>query len=449
LSLAGSSPALVLRGARQHGDVHVIDGRITALGASTALDLRRRHDAEEMVLDARDCIVTAGLVNTHHHLFQRILRGRGIGCDLLGWLRELLPVWAALDREDMAVAAKLAAAELALSGVSTTADHHFVVLGGDDSIFDCIVDAVAEVGLRLVLCRGAIDLTEQRGGFVPAQLAEDPDDVASSVERLHRHYRQDPMVDVAVAPSGLFAVSVDLLEAASEVSQRTGCRLHLHLAETSAEAGYCQRRFGRGAVELLEDLGWLERGMWLAHGVHLDAAARGKLGAASVGVAHCPASNARLGSGIAEAVALAGAGCQVGLGIDGASANDAGSMLTQVRLAWWLARARGGASACSPGDAWSWATEGGARAMGRPDLGALTVGSPADLAVWDVTDLDDFEMPEDLADLLVLGPDRPVRHLVVAGRPVVIDGVVQGLDLEALRAELAQRARALSKRLST
>ncbi len=427
--------AVVIRGARWPGDILVVDGRVAAVGDVGDL-------AGIPVLDASGGLVTAGLVNTHHHLFQRVTRGRAVGCDLLGWLRHLLPVWSRLTPEDMATAARLALCELALAGVSTTVDHHFVVPGGNDGVMHAIADAAGTVGLRLVLARGVIDLGPDRGGFVPDSLTEDPEAAMASVEALADSMgglrAGGPDVTVAVAPSSLFAVSRELLRAAAELARRKGLRLHLHLSESAAEEGYCLERFGRRPVELLDELGWLDQPLWVAHAIHLRPQDRERLGGAGVGVAHCPGSNARLASGICPVSRLQEAGCAVGLGCDGAAANDAGGLLGQARLALQLARlSEGRAGAMLPAGALALATTGGAACLGRPELGRLEVGAPADLAVWPGADIEDFPDP---VDGLVLGPDRLVLHLLVGGRPVVVDGRLPGVDLEALRRDVTVRS---------
>lgn len=428
-----------MRGARWPGDVLVLGGRVAAVGAVTRPPGAR-------VLDATDCLVTPGLVNTHHHLFQRLGRGRGAGCDLVGWLRELLPWWARLSPDDMLAAARLALVELALGGVTTTVDHHFVVpasAGGTPAVdvFVGLADEAAGLGLRLVLARGVLDHGEGAGGVVPDALVEDPDEAMAAVDELcdvlARRHPAPADVTVAVAPSSLFAVSDRLLAAAAGLAGRRGLGLHCHLAESPAEESACRRRFGRRPAEVLEDAGWVRPGTWIAHGIHLPSADRQHLASAGVGVAHCPASNGRLASGVCPVAAWRASGAPVGLGTDGAAANDAGGMLDQLRLAVYLARATARqADVLGPMDVLAMATAEGARCLGRPDLGHLRPGAPADLAVWSLRDMADVPDP---VDALVLGPSRRVRHLVVGGRPVVVEGELPGTDVARLRAEVAAR----------
>jgi len=433
-----AAPPLVIKGTINVGDVLVRSGRIEAMGTVEAPSGAR-------IIDASGDLVTPGLVNTHHHLFQRVTRGEAVGCDLLGWLRHLLPLWSRLSVPDMAAAARLSLVELALGGVTTTVDHHFVVPGGDTSIFTALAATSRELGLRLILCRGAIDLGEQQAGIVPDSLVEDADEVMASVAGLAASLElrsaegSGSLVSLAIAPSSLFAVTDRLLSAAAATAARLDLGLHIHLSESPAEAAYCLQRFGRRPVELLEDLGWLERPLWVAHGIHLDQTSINRLGAHGVGIAHCPAANARLASGIAPVDRLEAAGCPVGLGVDGAAANDAGSMVAQMRLSLYLARLREGrADACLPQDVLRRATAGGAACVGRPDLGRLEVGATADLAVWALGGVADFADP---VDALVLGPEPRARFVTVAGNLVVVDGEVPGVDVAEMRADVLQRAR--------
>lgn len=425
---------LVLSGLRHPGDVAIEGGLVTEIGAVTARpgDRRLRCDGD---------IATPGLVNTHHHLYQWMTRGRATGCDLFGWLTELYPVWNRLSVEDVAAAAAVGLAELASSGASTVADHHYIVPHGDDSVFDAIAEVARRLGLRLHLSRGSMDLGESAGGLPPDDIVESVDAILSSTERLASRWHDGRLTSVVVAPCSPFSTSEELMIASAELARSLGLRLHTHLAETLDEEHDCLRRFGCRPVELAGRLGWLGPDVWFAHAIHLDGDEVARLAASSVGVAHCPSSNGRLGSGICRVRDLLDHGAAVGLGVDGAASNEAGTLFSEIRQALYFARLRAGrADALSPAEALGLATEGGARCLGRPDLGRLEPGAPADIAVWPGDDLADVEDP---VAALVLGPDRRVRHLVVDGSVVVSDGAVLGLDAGAARAELARRARAL------
>ncbi len=424
----------VFRGARWPGDVAVRDGRIEAVGSVP-------EEPGDEVIRCDGDLITAGLVNTHHHLYQWMTRGRCVGCDLFGWLVELYPVWGRLDVEDVRAAALVGLAELALTGCTTAADHHYLVPRGDDTVFDAIVDAARTVGIRLHLARGSMDLGESRGGLPPDHVVEDLDAILASTESVIARHHDGERVVVTVAPCSPFSVTPELMRASAELARRHGLRLHTHLAETVDEERDVLERFGRRPVDLLDELGWIDGDVWVAHGIHFDDAEVARLGAAGTGVAHCPSSNARLGAGMCRVVDLEAAGAPVGLGVDGAASNEVGGLQPELRQALYTARQRAGrADVFMPPDALRLATEGGARCLGRDDIGVLEPGLRADLVVWPGDDLGD--VPDPLAGL-VLGPDRRARHVLVDGEPVVRDGVLLGADEGALRRDLAERARRL------
>jgi cytosine/adenosine deaminase-related metal-dependent hydrolase len=424
----------VLRGARWPGDIAISDGRITAVG---------RVDAEDgdIVVPCEGDIVTAGLVNTHHHFYQWLTRGWAFDCSLFGWLTTLYPVWARLTPEDVEAAAAVALAELALTGCTTAADHHYVVPGGDDAVFDAIGRAARTIGLRVHLARGSMDLGESRGGLPPDSVVEDLDDVLASTEAVHARLHDGERIVVTVAPCSPFSVTPQLMKESAALARRLGLRLHTHLAETLDEERASLARFGRRPLAVLDDLDWIADDVWVAHGIHFDDHEVARLGAAGTGIAHCPSSNCRLGSGICRTTDLVAAGAPVGLGVDGVASNEIGGLLPELRMATFLARQRTqDLTSFLPADALRLATEGGARCLGRDDVGRLEPGARADVVVWPGDDLQDVLDP--LAGL-VLGPERRARHVLVDGEAVVSDGALVGADLHTLRAELTRRARRL------
>ena len=424
----------VLRGARWPGDVAFSDGWITAVG---------RVDAEDGDSDVR-CdgdIVTAGLVNTHHHFYQWLTRGWASDCSLFGWLTTLYPVWARMTPEDVEAAAGVALAELALTGCTTAADHHYLVPGGDDSVFDAIARAADTVGVRVHLARGSMDLGASRGGLPPDSVVEDVDDILTSTEAVHARLHDGERIVVTVAPCSPFTVTAQLMKESAALARRLGLRLHTHLAETLDEERDSLERFGKRPLAVLDELDWIADDVWVAHGIHFDDTEVARLGATGTGVAHCPSSNCRLGSGICRTTDLMDAGAPVGLGVDGVASNEIGGLLPELRMATFLARQRAqDPTSFLPADALRLATEGGARCLGRDDVGRLEPGARADVVVWPGDDLQDVLDP--LAGL-VLGPERRARHVFVDGEPVVTDGALVGADLHALRADLTRRARRL------
>jgi len=424
----------VLRGARWPGDVAFRDGWIEAVGTVT-------EEPDDEVIACDGDLITAGLVNTHHHLYQWMTRGRCVGCDLFGWLVELYPVWGRLDVEDVRAAALVGLGELALTGCTTAADHHYLVPRGDDSVFDALADAASTIGIRLHLARGSMDLGESRGGLPPDHVVEDIDVILASTESVIARHHDGERIVVTVAPCSPFSVTSELMRGSAELARRHGLRLHTHLAETLEEERDALERFGRRPVELLEDLGWIGGDVWVAHGIHFDDAEVARLGAAGTGVAHCPSSNARLGAGMCHVTDLEAAGAPVGLGVDGAASNEVGGLQPELRQALYTARQRAGrADAFMPADALRIATEGGARCLGRRDIGRLEQGFRADIVVWPGDDLADVPEP---IDGLVLGPQRRARHVFVGGERVVEDGELLGADPAWLRRDLAVRARRL------
>jgi cytosine/adenosine deaminase-related metal-dependent hydrolase len=368
-------------------------------------------------------------------------RGRAFGCDLFGWLVELYPVWGRLDVDDVRAAALVGLSELALSGCTTAFDHHYLVPRGDDRVFDAVVDAARAVGVRLHLSRGSMDVGESKGGLPPDHVVEDKDAILASTERVIADHHDGERICVVVAPCSPFTVSGELMVESAALARRHGLRLHTHLAETLDEDEHCLARFGARPLDLMQSWGWESSDVWLAHGVHFRDDEVGRLGAAGMGVAHCPSSNARLGAGMCRTVDLRAAGVAVGLGVDGAASNENGRLFSELRQSLYTARLRAQrADVFLPADALDLATSGGARCLGRDDIGAVEVGRRADLAVWDAHDLAD--VPDALVGL-VLGPDRQVRDLLVGGERVVTDGQLVHVDVHAARADLARRARRL------
>jgi cytosine/adenosine deaminase-related metal-dependent hydrolase len=331
--------------------------------------------------------------------------------------------------------------ELAATGCTTASDHHYLVPGGDDEVFDAIVDAARAVGIRLHLSRGSMDLGESRGGLPPDHVVEDIDAILASTESVIARHHDGEMVHVVVAPCSPFSVTTDLMVQSAELARRHGLRLHTHLCETVEEQAHCLERFGRRPVEMLDEWGWVGDDVWLAHGIHIDDDEMAILGRAGTGIAHCPSSNARIAAGMCRVTDLRAAGCPVGLGVDGVASNEVGGLFPELRQALYTARLRElRPDALMPVDVVEMATRGGASCLGLDNTGLLEPGQRADLVVWPGDDLGDIADP--LAGL-VLGPDRRARHVLVGGNPVVTDGEVVGIDLAAAHRDLAARSRRL------
>jgi cytosine/adenosine deaminase-related metal-dependent hydrolase len=390
------------------------------------------------VMDGRGTVAVPGLINTHHHLYQSMTRVRALGRGLFDWLVELYPVWAGLDEEWVRVATMVGLAELALSGCSTSTDHHYIFPPGSGPLLEAEIDAAAQVGLRFHPCRGSMDLGRSAGGLPPDEVVESTDDaLAATEEAIARHHDPSPgsMLRIAVGPCSPFSASPRLIRESAALARARGVRLHTHIAETTDEERYCLETAGVRPVELLDDLGYLASDVWLAHCVHLSDGDIAKLATTGTAVAHCPSSNLRIGSGIARAHDLLKAGVAVGLGVDGSASNDAGDLLEEARQAMLVARAHGAPDAISDRDALRAATRGGAACLGRDDIGSIVPGKRADVALFDVEGLSFAGAAADpVAALLHCRPGR-VRSLLVEGRPVVTDGRLATADEDTIAAE--------------
>jgi cytosine/adenosine deaminase-related metal-dependent hydrolase len=386
-------------------------------------------------------LVTPGLVNTHHHLYQTLTRTRAQQADLFTWLRELYPLWGRIDAEAEYAAARTGLAELALSGCSTVFDHHYVFPPGRAGLVEAEIQAARELGLRIVASRGSMDLGESQGGLPPDELVEDADAVLAESEGLAALHEEGPgaWTQIAVAPCSPFSVTKRLMTESADLARRLGLRLHTHLAETVEEEDYCRATFGCRPLEYLEQVGWLAADVWCAHCVHLRSEDVAALGAAGAGVAHCPTSNMRLGAGIAPVQEMLAAQVPVGLGVDGSASNERGDLLLETKQALLAARARGGPDALTARDALRLATRGGAAVLGRGDLGSLEPRKCADLAVWR-TDVLPFAGADDPVAALVLSAPHRVDRLYVGGEEAVRDGVLVRADEREIAAEQRRQA---------
>jgi cytosine/adenosine deaminase-related metal-dependent hydrolase len=421
------------------GDVLIRGGVIAAVGSNLAAP-----GAE--VVEAKGCVVTPGLVNTHHHLYQTLTRGVPGGQDalLFGWLKTLYPIWAGFGPEEMFVSTQVGLAELALSGCTLTSDHLYLFPNG--ARLDDTIAAATEVGLRFHPTRGAMSIGESMGGLPPDSLVERETAILEDMIRVvdaHHDPRDGAMVRVGLAPCSPFSVSRDLMRDAALLARDKRVMLHTHLAENDEDIAYSLAKFGCRPGQYAEDLGWTGDDVWHAHCVKLDESEINLFARSQTGVAHCPCSNCRLGSGIAPVRSMRDAGVKVGLGVDGSASNDAGTIILEARQSLLLQRVACGADAMSAREALEIATLGGAKVLGRPDCGSLEVGKRADIAIWDVSGIEAAGSWDPVASLILCGPTR-VRDLFVEGRQVVRSGQMATLDLPRVIERQNQLARALA-----
>ena len=427
------------------GWVLVRDGVVEALGSGAPphVDGIRR-------IDARGKVVLPGLVNTHHHLPQTLTRNvpRVQEAPLFRWLTELYEVWRGIDADAVDAAARVGLGELLLTGCTTTTDHLYLFPRGEERLIDVEIAAAREMGIRFQPTRGSMSRGKSQGGLPPDDVVQDEDAILADSRRLIREYhdpRPGAMTRIALAPCSPFSVTTDLMRRTLELARSEGVRLHTHLAETLDEDAYCLEVYGVRPLEYLRRLDWLGSDVWLAHGVHFRPDEVALLGATGTGVAHCPSSNFRLGSGIAPVRALLDAGAPVGLGVDGSASNDSSNMLAEARQALLAHRLGADTTRWLTAEEVLWmATRGGARCLGRDDIGSLEPGKAADLILIDTRRLSYAGASSDLPAALVFSPwPEPVDTVIVNGRVVVEGGELVGVDVPAL----VERADAVSRRL--
>jgi 8-oxoguanine deaminase len=412
------------------GGIVVRDGRIAELVPAGA------QPSDVTVFDASQHVVLPGLINTHHHFYQTLTRASPAALDrtLFPWLQALYPIWARLTPEALDSAVTVALAELLLSGCTTTTDHHYVFPAGLENAIDIEVAAVRRLGMRALLTRGSMNLSQRDGGLPPDSVVQDEDTILADSERLITRYHDaspESRIQIALAPCSPFSVTPSLMKATADLAARHNVRLHTHLAETQDEEAFCRQMFGSRPLDYLEQQGWLNGRVWLAHGIHFNTSEIDRMAKAGVCVTHCPCSNQILASGTCLVCDMEAAGVRVGLGVDGSASNNASNLMQEVRAAYLLQRSRYGVERVSHRDALRWATEGSAACVGRPELGRIAVGALADLALFRLDELRFSGALDPLAAIVTCGAYRADR-VMVGGRWVVENGAIPDLDLDAL-----------------
>jgi cytosine/adenosine deaminase-related metal-dependent hydrolase len=426
------------------GWIAVSDGLITGVGTGEA-------PAAVETVDATDCLVTPGLINAHHHLYQNLTRAFPPMTDkpLFGWLHALYPLWRAIDTESVYVSAWVGLAELALSGCTTSTDHLYLHPNGAGDLLSAEIDAARDLGMRFHPTRGSMSLSQKDGGLPPDDVVADDDDILAACEdAVARHHDRSfgAMTRVALAPCSPFSVTEQLMVRTAELAERLDVRLHTHFAENAEDDDFSIATFGCRPTEYLERTGWCTDRTWVAHCVMPNSHEIARLGAAGVGVAHCPSSNLILASGIAPVVDLRAAGVPVGLGVDGSSSADSASLWLEARQAMLLAKLRSGPAAGTARMALEMATLGGAHCLGRGgELGVIAPGAVADLAVWPLTGPSFAGALADPVEAWLRCGPVSVRHTIVNGSAVVRDGHLVSPRVAEMLAEHERHARRVQR----
>ena len=432
-------PLAILADGAQDGVV-VEGSRIVELVASGAIP------EVDQVMDASRHVVIPGLINTHHHFFQTMTRAHpsAINKELFPWLVSLYPIWTRnVNPESFRLATRLALTELMMSGATCASDHHYLYPAGIEDAMDMQAEEAAKLGIRMTLTRGSMNLSEKDGGLPPDGAVQDTDTILADSERVLQKYhdRSDgAMLQVALAPCSPFTNTKDLMVESMNLAHKYDCSCHTHLGETYDEDAFCLEKYGHRPVDYLEDVGWMNERVWLAHGIHFNDDEIKRLGKAKVGVCHCPSSNMTLASGQCRTQEMEKAGVRVGLGVDGSASNDNSNLMESLRHALMINRLTYDAESVTHLDAYRWATEGSAACLNRTDIGKIAVGKQADLAFYTLDELRFSGAHDPLAALVLCGAHSADR-VMVAGKWTVEDGAPVGVDVARLRAEHGEAAK--------
>ena len=432
--------------AEKSGGGLVLDGtRIVELVPSG----KTPETAFESVFDAGQHVILPGLINLHHHFYQTLTRvyPQALNKELFPWLKTLYPLWAGLTPETMRLGSRLALAELLLSGCTTASDQHYVFPARLEKAIDLQVEEAQNLGIRVVLCRGSMDRSQKDGGLPPDSVVQTCNEILADSERLIQQYHNPntgAMTQIALAPCSPFSVSEEVMLESASLAEKHNVLLHTHLAETEDENSFCLETFGCRPLDYLEQVGWLNNKTWLAHGIHFTDEEIQKLATAKTGISHCPSSNMVLASGVCRVIDLEKAGVSVGLGVDGSASNDSSNLMQEVRQAFLIQRLHHG-SKVTHLDALRWATAGGANVLGSPELGRIAEGMQADFALFKLDELRFSGHGDPLAALVICGAHQADR-VMVAGKWIVEDGRIPGLDLEQLKIEHHREAKRLREK---
>ena len=425
-------PAVVWTGNKERASrgVLISGGRILEL-----VDEFPRVEYDE-VFDASGLVLIPGLINCHHHFYQTLTRAlpAALNKELFPWLASLYPVWSKLTEESVRASTRTAVCELLLSGCTTTVDHHYVFSKALSRAIDVQAEEIKSLGIRAILTRGSMSLSEKNGGLPPSNVVQTEGVILKDSERLidQWHDRSEgAMLQIALAPCSPFSVTEELMSASAQLAREKKVLLHTHLAETSDENSFCENLYGCRPLDYLEKVGWLSSNVWLAHGIHFSSEEIQRLGQSKTGICHCPSSNMTLASGFCPVEELRAAGAPVGLGVDGSSSNDSSNVMQELRQAYLLQRLRLGAEQFNHIDALELATTEGARLLNRDDIGEIREGACADLALFSTDELRFAGAHDPLAALVLSGAHR-AEGVMVNGEWKVRNAELVDVDLEEI-----------------
>lgn len=406
----------------------------------------------DIIFDCSRYVLVPGLINTHHHFFQTMTRAHpdAINKELFDWLKALYPIWSShVNPESFRLATRLALTELLMSGCTTASDHHYLFPSGLEDAMDIQVEEAMKLGIRMTITRGSMSLSQKDGGLPPDSVVQDDETILLDCERVLNKYHDrssGSMIQVALAPCAPFTVTKNLMRETMSLAHKHDCACHTHLGETIDEDEYCLEKFGCRPVDYLEEMGWMNDRVWLAHGIHFTDDEIARLGKARVGVCHCPTSNMVLASGKCRTKELESAGCRVGLGVDGSASNDNSNLMESVRHALMIGRLTYDADSVTHLDALRWASSGSAACLCRDDIGELSVGKEADFAFYSLDELRFSGAGDPVAGLVLCGAHRAER-VMIGGQWRVEDFVPVGVDVARLRHEHGEAARAFLSNL--
>ena len=422
----------------------VVEGQIIAECIASGCEPSTPVD---QIFDASNHVILPGLINTHHHMYQTLTRAHpaAINKELFPWLKALYPIWARnVNPKAFRLGTRLALTELLMSGCTTVSDHHYLYPSGLENAMDIQVEEAEKLGIRMTINRGSMSLSEKDGGLPPDSIVQDDETILLDCERVLNKYHdrsEGAMIQVALAPCAPFTVTKNLMRETMAMAHKHDCTCHTHLGETIDEDDYCMEHFGCRPVDYIEELGWMNDRVWLAHGIHFNDDEVKRLGKAGVGVCHCPTSNMVLASGHCRTKELEAAGSPVGLGVDGSASNDNSNLIEGVRHALMINRLTYDAASVTHFDAFRWATEGSAKCLGRDDIGKIEVGKQADLAMYKLDELRFSGAGDPLAALVLCGAHQADR-VMVAGQWQVEDANPLNMDVMKLRHDHGEVAKA-------